>query len=248
MAGAAGQIPFHGWIADACDAAAVRSSGRAFRAAALALVVALPGAVALYLLARVAFLFELAPAAARLARFVGGLTVLHAALLATRERRLERLAARVASAGTGAAVLALGAGKSLGALAAFVVSAVLFAALIAWAARRAPVAETVRRAWDPLDRAFVGCAGSLSATTQESVANVERWVLGTVHAMAAAVRTDGAAGRGRLDAGQRPRPPRRVVPSPAVNALETERTERVVSWAVLVALVRRRPLPRVESR
>ena len=238
-----GQVPLHGWVADAGDALDTRSPGRAFRGAAFVAVVALLGAVALYLLARVAFLFALSPAASRLATVVGGLTALYASILAVRERRPARLSSRAVVAGGGAAIVAFGVGKTALALGVFAGTIALFGAVVAWAVTRASDAPPARAASDPVDGAVTGLAVALSSSTQRSVGNVELWVLGAPGGIVAVLVSVCAWLSARLEramgasANLAAAFVERVVPSPPVDALEAERAERRVAWSVMVALI-----------
>jgi formate hydrogenlyase subunit 3/multisubunit Na+/H+ antiporter MnhD subunit len=126
-ASAAALIPFHGWVADLTRHT---RNLRPWRAAVLTLIVALPPALALYLLVRLHFVLELSTEVSSIMAWWGALTALYGALLGTYERTPEQLACRIGVSALGVAVLGIAGGQRLGGLLHLAIVMACFGALM----------------------------------------------------------------------------------------------------------------------
>ena len=154
----ASAFPFDGMLAEESDAASQPLAS---------LVQAVLICAATYVLARTAFLFELSPAASTIAACVGAITALLASLAACGAKvSPSRIFGHVATAHFGVALVAIGAGAPIGAIALVAITSVALAAFGLLGEASAATADTARWASAGLAAAPVPGLGVSYATVR----------------------------------------------------------------------------------
>ncbi|MEO8874730.1 MAG: proton-conducting transporter membrane subunit, partial [Polyangiaceae bacterium] len=129
--------PFEAWLAGATESATLPTA---------VVTQAIAGCSAVYLLARVSFLFELSPVASTVAAVVGAVTVVVAGSAACATTKLPRLIGHVAAAQVGFAILAFGAGSPVDAVVLMTIAPLAIGALALSVARApSPQSEATAR-------------------------------------------------------------------------------------------------------